>query len=88
MSAIPKELSDIGFVHELNRLFLHPIGISMAGNGSIHMIPGHDEPTTGCTLDVVDEHLAKTFEAFRRRRLRYRKQFYGWTVQPIHRSEP
>lgn len=83
MTNIPQELIDLGFVQELNRLFLNPMGVSMSGNGTISVIPRHDEPTTGHTLDVVDEQLAKRFEAFRRRRLRSRKQFYGWTVQPL-----
>lgn len=84
----PKELSESGILHEVNRLFFHPIGMALAveleddGTWSMVGVIDHRADAAGVTFATVDEDKVQKFKELQRKRHRSRLRALGFYVQP------
>lgn len=87
------EFRDEGFLQELNRQFLHPLGLALeviigedgsAVFGGVWNCSTDDEGMIFDPSEINDEFIAKAYhvEALRKKRAEIRRRRFGWTVQP------
>ena len=82
-----KEARELGIIHELNRQFLHPLGLALfvieddEGNVSIGDIIDGREDQDGYIFTKLDKEKMKTFSKLWTQRTEARQKRIGFTVQ-------
>ena len=93
-----KEFRETGYLQELNRRFLHPLGLSL----EVEVDPEtHEERLSGVRdcrnnplgilypPEILEQHAkifyhaAKSVEQERQIKMEARRKKFGWTVQPV-----
>jgi len=93
-----KEFREAGYLQELNRRFLHPLGLALevsidpeTGDETLGGVWDYrkdplgiifDEKTLAKHLDIL-QHRAKFVEQQRQIKIAARTKKYGWSVQPL-----
>lgn len=83
--------SKVGYINEINRLFLHPVGLSMIleDDGDIKILDCTDIPGGLVFTEIDEQFKAKSdliLENYSNRSLE-RINKYGWSVQPLSKEE-
>lgn len=96
----PKEFREAGFLRELNRQFLHPLGLALEtvaeadGTETFGAVWDYREEPEGIafTDDVVGSETAReqadAIEALRQEKASARKDLFGWVIQPVGKETP
>lgn len=84
-----KEFREIGYLQELNRRFLHPLGLALeividseTGEERLGGIWDYRDDPEGMLFDEVDEVKAAEFQRLWDTRAEIRKVKLGWVIQP------
>jgi len=96
----PKEFRELGFLRELNRTWLHPLGLALEtvaeddGTETFGAVWDYrDEPEgIAFTDDVVESEAAReqadAIEALRQSKAEAREELFGWVIQPVGKESP
>ena len=84
-----KEFVQDGYLHEVNRQFLHPLGLALEatrdekGEYTLTGIWDNREDPEGMLLDLVNNNKAKKILAIQKQRTKYREEHLGYNIQPL-----
>lgn len=84
-----KEFREIGYLQELNRRFLHPLGLALevvvdneTGKETLGGIWDYRDDPEGMIFDEVDEVRAKDIQRLWDIKGEIRQAKFGWVIQP------
>ena len=88
----PKEFAEAGYLLEINRQFLHPLGMAIGivieedGSARIEGVRDFRDDPEGCIFAEIDE--ADRWKAARvqqewESKAQVRRERFGWVVQPV-----
>lgn len=84
-----KEFREFGYLQEVNRKFLHPLGLalSVSIDGDIIKLDGiwdYRDDDEGMIFDneILDVDKAKRVNEAYQEKAKYRKKRFGWEIQP------
>lgn len=92
-----REFKERGYLQEVNRRFLHPLGLALAvQRGSSDQAPwtlsgvldARDDPEGFVFDDTIEPKLAADVQAELSQRAAVRKENLGFVVQPVPELEP
>jgi len=84
-----KEVREFGYLQELNRRFLHPLGLALEvivdddGNETLGGIWDYRDDEEGIIFNEIDTGKAANVFLEQRRREIVRQQKLGYTIQPV-----
>ena len=82
-----KELREMGLIHELNRLFLHPMGLALEdvisdnGEEKLGGIWDYRDDPEGILFTKLDKEKMANIKKFREEKLKKRKETLGFEIQ-------
>ena len=82
-----KELREMGLIHELNRLFLHPMGLAIEvnildnGEEKLGGIWDYRDDPEGVLFNKLDKKKIANIKKFREEKLEKRKEILGYDIQ-------
>ncbi len=92
-----REFREFGFLHELNRLFLHPLGMALEvvinedGTEELGGIWDYREDKEGILYNVIDDDGVKKIKRVREFKMRKHEEKFealGYVVQPASLARP
>jgi hypothetical protein len=92
----PKEFRELGYLQELNRQFLHPLGLALetvidtAGAETFGQVWDSRDDPEGIIFASLDEEEARRRAHYVTQELnrlaRGRADAFGWTIQPVEQT--
>ena len=82
-----KELRKFGYIQEINRQFLHPLGLALEisidkdGNESLGGIWDYRDYPEGMEFEHINQSKLRRVRKEQRRRARVRKEMLGYVIQ-------
>lgn len=89
-----EEFRKLGILHEVNRQFLHPLGLALEvvvdddGNEKLSGIWDSRDDAEGIAFAKIDKEKMDSFEKFQYRKHLVRKELLGYIVQQEDLPEP
>lgn len=84
-----------GFLHEMNRQFLHPLGLAMMVTRNEEteevefygIMDNRDDPEGIIFEDALDLIKIENVQAIRQQKATTRQKNFGWVIQPYEKTE-